>query len=848
MAGIYSNIKCLKKRKNVFLPTDYQSQVVNYFVNISTYKGLLLYHKLGAGKTCTSVLIADDMLRNGKINKVYVLTPGSLRVNWIDEYCKKCGDKFISKNFVFMTYNSNLQLKIKDYNFDNSLIIIDEAHNLINSVRNLSPNAVLIYKKIYESNCRVLLLTGTPIIQYIHEWSLMGNLLNPESFQNILVYNYNKPNIIEDAFDHTSVKNKQCQGIVSYYPGNPELYPTTVYREPIKCRMGVSQTKKYSEIFLYERETIARGPPPLNDPDYDIKHKRFIRCVKRIPSRKISNVYYEHPVIRQYNNIVQEIQYLNLLEAKYIEDKEQFREQAGFELINEIYNMQIEMLNIVKSRLNEYRKKIRTGNTVVVKHDEIQVELNRKEEEQNVLLRRLRKEYKLNLNFRRILLFDDPDILKQLNISRRVLTNKDGEEKDDDEDEDEENYGYSTSWIQDGLVNTYPNLLFDVSPKYVALLTNIISRIKTKHVIFTFFKTGIGIETLSAFFNKCGISYGVFSGDIDDAERRRIINLFNSVENRDGQLMNVLFITEAGAEGISLLEVNNMHIIESSPREHKLTQAIGRVARIYSHINMPKDRQYVNIWRYWSLPYLDKSKSPRPSQSKIVSIDEFLYNQGKIYTEGKDVFIQKLIQNSIENNPPNPKNMPQISNYGYDLSGSKNRFYEIVDKNITDTRFDKPNTYVVLPFTTSSIKIPEQSQNFLNRFPNIQRKSGYYREQYENTIWATLETRNEPGTYIVVNNKNINVIFAFIQQTIRIPKKIIDPLQPDNQPEIYKDRFINIEKVLREITEELPADSTIIIPSSIGTNGEAQFMTIIQRIINDVAKTNTNMNFQLYMK
>ena len=24
--------------------------------------------------------------------------------------------------------------------------------------------------------------------------------------------NYNKPNIIEDAFDHTSVKNKQCQG------------------------------------------------------------------------------------------------------------------------------------------------------------------------------------------------------------------------------------------------------------------------------------------------------------------------------------------------------------------------------------------------------------------------------------------------------------------------------------------------------------------------------------------------------------------------------------------------------------------------------------------------------------
>ena len=842
MAGIYRNINCLKKRKNVFIPTEYQAQVVDYFVNISTYKGLLLYHKLGAGKTCTSVLIADHMLRNKKITRVYVLTPGSLRVNWIDEYCKKCGDNFISKNFIFMTYNSNLQLKLQNYNFDNSLIIIDEAHNLINSVRNLSPNALMVYKKIYESNCRVLLLTGTPIIQYIHEWSLMGNLLNPESFKNILVYNFNKPNIVEEAFDHTTVKNKDCQGIVSYYPGNPDLYPTTIYREPIKCRMGLKQTEKYTEIFTYEKETIGRGPPPLNDPDYEINHQRYIRCVKRIPSRKISNVYYDHPIIKKYNNIVWQIKYLNLLEVKYTEDKNKLNEQAGFELISRIYDLQIEMVNMVKSGLNEYREKIRNGNNIKVNYNEIDKSLRRKEQEQNALLRQLRKEQNFNLYFSRILLFDDKDILKQLNIGNiQGNTEEEQEEKEDDIDLDT----YYTSWIEDGLVNTYRNLLFEVSPKYVALLTNIVSRIKTKHVIFSFFKTGIGIETLSAFFNKCGISYGVFSGDIDDAERRRIINVFNSVENRDGKLMNVLLITEAGAEGISLLEVNNMHIIESSAREHKITQAIGRVARIYSHINMPKDRQYVNIWRYWSLPYLDKKAKTSPT----MPIDELLYTKGKMYDEGKNVFIEKLIQNSIENNPPNPKNMPQVSNYAYDLSGSKNRFYEIVDKSISEVSFNKPNTYVVLPFTTSSIKIPEPSQTFLTRFPNLQRKSGYYRQQYHSTVWATLETRNDPGSYIIVNNKNINAIFAFIQQTIRVPKHIIDPLQPDNEPEKYKDRFVNIEKVLRGISDVLPDDSTVIVPMSIGTSGEAQmYMSIIQRIINDVAKTNPNIHFQLYMK
>lgn len=173
MAGIYEQIKCKVKRTNIFNPTVYQSYVINYFVNISTFKGLLLYHKLGAGKTCTSVLIADQMIRLKKIKRVFILTPGSLRVNWIDEYCKKCGSNFISQNFIFMTYNSNLKIKLNEYDFNNSLIIIDEAHNVINGVKNMSVNSLAIYRKIYESNCRVLLLTGTPIIQYTWEWSLM---------------------------------------------------------------------------------------------------------------------------------------------------------------------------------------------------------------------------------------------------------------------------------------------------------------------------------------------------------------------------------------------------------------------------------------------------------------------------------------------------------------------------------------------------------------------------------------------------------------------------------------------------------------------------------------------------
>jgi hypothetical protein len=230
-----------------------------------------------------------------------------------------------------------------------------------------------------------------------------------------------------------------------------------------------------------------------------------------------------------------------------------------------------------------------------------------------------------------------------------------------------------------------------------------------------------------------------------------------------------------------------------------------------------------------------------------MTIDEILYNKGQVVEEGKNIFLSRLIQNAIEIAPPNPDDMPTSINYANKLSGLSNNFYDIVDKNITEVMFDKPNSYVLLPFTTSSINIPQETKNFLTRFPNIERKSGYYRLPYNNSIWATLETRNEPGSYIIVNNNNVNVIFAFIQQTLKVPKKIIDPLHPEDRPEIYKDRFNNIDKVLTQLSNSLPNGSTVSIPSSIGTNGETKFMSIIHEIISDVGKSNTNIKFKLYI-
>ena len=70
-------------------------KIVRDYINLYTpYRGLLLYHGLGSGKTCTSIALAEGM-KNSK--RVIIMTPASLRANYIEEL-KKCGDLLYKRN------------------------------------------------------------------------------------------------------------------------------------------------------------------------------------------------------------------------------------------------------------------------------------------------------------------------------------------------------------------------------------------------------------------------------------------------------------------------------------------------------------------------------------------------------------------------------------------------------------------------------------------------------------------------------------------------------------------------------------------------------------------------------
>ena len=257
-------------------------KLVRDYINIYTpYRGLLLYHGLGSGKTCSSIAIAEGLKTD---KKIVIMTPASLQANYRKELTK-CGDTLYKKNqawefvptkgntdlenqlskklglsvdyirkrkgawfvdssksenyssldsskkslideqinkmienkYNFINYNglrmsrlNEMTNEFKENLFDNKVVIIDEAHNLIsrivNKIKSKGDMAIkcknnlisrdgelddglkdeikkrhistILYRFLMTAkNAKIILLTGTPIINYPNEIGILFNIL-----------------------------------------------------------------------------------------------------------------------------------------------------------------------------------------------------------------------------------------------------------------------------------------------------------------------------------------------------------------------------------------------------------------------------------------------------------------------------------------------------------------------------------------------------------------------------------------------------------------------------------------------------------------------------------------------
>jgi hypothetical protein len=209
-----------------FTPT--QDFIRHYFQPSSGYKGMLLYHSVGTGKTCTAIATATTSFEQEGYNILWV-TRHTLKSDiWKNMYNQVCSlviqdqlkkkklklpdriagpMKFVSDRWMEpMSYKqfSNMLLKKnkfyeeivsrngKEDPLHKTLIIIDEAHKLYapNVVGSEKPRMDILeemiqnsYRKSGKQSCRLLLMTATPYTEDGMEMVNLLNLLRPASQQ-----------------------------------------------------------------------------------------------------------------------------------------------------------------------------------------------------------------------------------------------------------------------------------------------------------------------------------------------------------------------------------------------------------------------------------------------------------------------------------------------------------------------------------------------------------------------------------------------------------------------------------------------------------------------------------------
>ena len=103
---------CETHNKGEFTLLLHQKLVRDYLNIYSPYRGLLLFHGLGSGKTCTSIAIAEGLKTS---QNIIIMTPASLRRNYIDEL-KFCGDPIFKKKQYWEFIKADSEQMVQELN------------------------------------------------------------------------------------------------------------------------------------------------------------------------------------------------------------------------------------------------------------------------------------------------------------------------------------------------------------------------------------------------------------------------------------------------------------------------------------------------------------------------------------------------------------------------------------------------------------------------------------------------------------------------------------------------------------------------------------------------------------
>lgn len=681
----------------------HQKFLKDYLQPSSPYRGLILYHGLGSGKSCSSISIAEGLKNDYPI---YVITPKSLQLNYKNEL-KKCGsvlyqikqyweyveidvenskeleyieqelkiskkilklhggfwinnmdlesnynqltdiqqkeintqiDNQIDKNYTFISNGmrlaklNELSAKAKDGNlFNNSLVIIDEVHNLISTIVNNRPKGLRLYELLLEAtNVKIVLLTGTPIINYPHEVAIISNILRG------LIVEYtiklSKPNGIWNEKEIEEII-KETNTIDQYIieAGNNIIKIT---RTPMKFTNNL-QSSQYNGVLYHNnemenKEWLEMIKDKLKKHHYNVVGKIQEQKYKALPDeREEFNKFFIDSETNSVKN--------HILFKKRISGLVSYYSGASQDLYPSINQVHLENIPLSDYQFQKYEE---------CRKIERELEKPTKYKKKNDTMSSFYRVFS-----RMIANFVFPEKIYRP-LSKKTIDIDNIEQKSisgDEEDVVDEELDMSGMDIGTLKLKAWKDLVkyrnryltMDGLETYSPKMRKMIEHVHTSPgniFIYSQFKTLEGINTIALALSVNGFApfklikdgdgdyieefeteedidkpkYAIFEGS--DEERDIIIKIFNNNldglpiklktslmergNNLRGGLLKVLFATSSGAEGIHLENIRQVHIMEPYWNPIRIQQVIGRAVRYKSHINLPLAERNVDIFIY----------------------------------------------------------------------------------------------------------------------------------------------------------------------------------------------------------------------------------------------------------
>lgn len=288
-----------KKDERLITFSESQDFVTKYFTPQRNIKGMLIWHSVGTGKTCTALSVKSFLYEKQGYTIIWV-TRSTLKEDiWKNMFDKVCDHvirdriakgedipinpenvrKYVGKHFLKpMSYRqfSNLvegkntmSEEMKRLNgttediLRKSLIIVDEAHKLYSKdlVSMERPNMTTLSKAIHNSyevsgtdSCKLLLMTATPVADNMMEFFKLTNLLQhdrrkrfPENIKELK----EREIIRENDFTEKgkTMFQDNLKGLISYLDrrNDPRQFAQPVFHNmPVKISNSNSK-KEYDE-------------------------------------------------------------------------------------------------------------------------------------------------------------------------------------------------------------------------------------------------------------------------------------------------------------------------------------------------------------------------------------------------------------------------------------------------------------------------------------------------------------------------------------------------------------------------------------------------------------------------